>query len=185
MGQARVARLQAEHDVMVTWRGVEIHPEIPLEGLHWPPYLRARFGGMSDMLREEAQKAGLPMVIPEVIPKSRRALEASEYAREQGKYEVFHELVWRKFYGEGEDLGSWEVLRQTAVEMGLDADEMEIKTESGMYTAVIDANLRELAALGATGVPLFIFNQKYAVIGLQPYAAFQEVMDHIQQDEPD
>lgn len=161
---------------------MEIHPEIPQEGLHWPPYLRARFGGMSDMLREEAQVAGLPMVIPEVIPKSRRALEATEYAREQGKYEVFHELVWRKFYGEGKDLGSWATLRNVAETVGLDAAEMERRTESGVYKAVIDDHHQELATLGATGVPLFIFNGMYAIIGLQSYTAFQEVMAHIEQD---
>lgn len=164
------------------WRGLEIHPEIPAEGLHWPPYLRARFGGMSDLLREEAKNSGLPLVVPEVIPKSRRALEATEYARERGRHEPFHELVWRRFYGAGEDLNSWEMLRSTAIEVDIDADEMQSKTESGLYTAVIDAHMRELVALGATGVPLFIFNKKYAVIGLQPYTAFQEVMKHIELD---
>jgi predicted DsbA family dithiol-disulfide isomerase len=137
---------------------------------------------MSDRLRAEAQKAGLPMVIPELIPKSRRALEATEYTREHGRYAAFHELVWRKFYGEGEDLSSWAMLRGAAAAVGLDADEMQRETEKGMYTAVIDAHLHELAALGATGVPLFIFNQKYAVIGLRPYNAFQEVMEHIEQE---
>ena len=80
-------------------------------------------------------------------------------------------------------MSSWELLRSAAAEIGLDADEMKDKTESGLYAAVIDAHLRELAALGGTGVPLFIFDQKYAVIGLQPYEAFQEVMNRIEQDE--
>jgi predicted DsbA family dithiol-disulfide isomerase len=180
VGQARVARLQADYDVRVEWRTLEIHPEIPPEGLHWPRHLRERFGGMSDMLRQEAEKAGLPLVVPDIIPKSRQALEATEYAREQGKFDAFHELVWRRFYGEGQDLGNWEMLRGAAEEVGLDADEMQRKTESGVYSATIDAHLREVAALGGTGVPLFIFDQAFAVAGLQPYAAFQEVMEHIE-----
>jgi len=166
----------------VEWRGLEIHPEIPPEGLQMPPHLRARFGGMSDMLHEEAEKAGLLLAVPEIIPKSRLALEATEYAREQGQYDAFHELVWRKFYGEGEDLSSWQMLRRAAGEVGLGADEMQKKTEAGAYTAVIDTHMQELAALGGSGVPLFIFDQKYAIIGLQPYAAFQEVMTHIKQE---
>jgi predicted DsbA family dithiol-disulfide isomerase len=175
--------LQAEHDIEVDWRGLEIHPEIPEEGLHWPPYLRARFGGMSDMLREEAQQAGLPMLVPEVISKSRRALELTEYVRTKGqRVEVLHELIWRKYYGEGKDLSSWQMLRAVTEEVGLDADEMQKEIESGAFSTVIDANRRELAALGATGVPLFIFDKKYAVIGLQPYAAFEEVMVRIEED---
>ena len=161
------------------WRGLEIHPEIPLEGLRWPPYLRARFGGMSDMLREEAQQAGLAMVIPEVIPNSRRALEASEYAREQGKHEAFHKVVFRKFYGEGQDLGSWTILQDASEEVGLDGSTMRHKTENGDFTQIVDAHKAELIALGATGVPLYIFEGKYAVVGLRPYAAFQEVMEHV------
>jgi predicted DsbA family dithiol-disulfide isomerase len=161
---------------------VEIHPEIPAEGLEWPVYLRARFGGMSELLRQEASQAGLAMVVPAVIPKSRRALEASEYAREQDCHEAFHHVVFRKFYGEGQDLSRWDVLRTAAQEVGLDANMMQQKTESGTYTAVVDAHMRELAALGASGVPLFIFDRKYAVVGLQPYDAFQEVMAHIEMD---
>lgn len=140
---------------------------------------------MSDMLREEARKAGLAMVVPEVIPKSRRALEASEYARELDKHEAFHQVVFRKFYGEGHDLSSWEVLRAAAEETGLDPDAMQQKTENGDYRAAVDAHFAEMVALGATGVPLYIFDGKYAVVGLQPFAAFQEVMEHLAADAED
>jgi len=171
--------LQREYDIAVEWRGVEIHPEIPPEGLDWPPHLRARFGGMSDMLRQEAEKAGLPLVVPEIIPKSRRALEASEYARQQGRHNEVRQIVLRKFYGQGQDLSQWGVLRAAAAEAGLDGEEMQRRTENRDYKARVDAHLAELVTLGATGVPLYIFDRKYAVIGLQPYAAFQEVMEHL------
>ena len=161
---------------------MEIHPEIPPEGLQWPEHLRARFGGMSDWLRNEAQEAGMEMVVPEIIPKSRLALEASEYAREQGKHEAFHKIVFQRFYGRGEDLGSWSMLRTAAEEVGLDAEEMQRKTDNGDYTQVVNAHATELMTLGGTGVPLFVFDHKYAVVGLQPYAAFQEVMEHIAAD---
>ncbi len=175
--------MQTEYAIQVEWRGLEIHPEIPAEGLHWPAHLRARFGGMSDGLRQEAHQAGLELVIPEIIPKSRRALEASEYAREQDKHNAFHQLVFQKFYGEGQDINSWAMLQSAAAEVGLDGQEMEYKTENGEYSAIIDAHQAQLVALGATGVPLYIFDSKYAVIGLQPYDAFQEVMEHIKAEQ--
>ena len=103
----------------------------------------------------------------------------SEYVREQGKHELFHKIIFQKFYGEGQNLRSWSVLRAAAEEVGVDADEMEERTENGRYTKIIDQRLAELQNLGASGVPLYIFDGKYAVIGLQPYAAFEEVMAHI------
>lgn len=162
---------------------MEIHPEIPPEGLQWPEHLRARFGGMSDWLRNEAQEAGMEMVVPELIPKSRRALEASEYAREQGKHEAFNRVVFERFYGRGEDLGSWSMLGVAAREVGLDAAEMQRKTEDGDYKAAVDTHAAQLMALGASGVPLFVFDRKYAIIGLRPYDAFQEVMERIAADD--
>ena len=178
----RVDQLKANHDIVVEWRGVEIHPEIPPEGLDISPQLRAKFGGMSDMLREEAQKAGLAMIVPEIIPKTRLALEASEYAREQGKHEAFHERLFRKFYGEGQDVSRWQVLRETAVSINLDPDAMQRNTERGDYAKIVNGRMQELFSLGASGVPLYIFDNKYAVVGLQPYEAFEEVMTHITAD---
>jgi predicted DsbA family dithiol-disulfide isomerase len=137
---------------------------------------------MSDMLRTEAQQAGMAMVVPEVIPNSRRALEASEYAREQGKHGAFHKVVFRKFYGEGQDLSSWTILEEAAEEVGLEGHTMQRRTENGDFTAIVDTHKAELIALGATGVPLYIFDNKYAIIGLRPYTAFQEVMEHIEVD---
>ncbi len=158
---------------------MEIHPEIPPEGLQWPEHLRARFGGMSDALQEQAHLAGLEIVIPEIIPNSRQALEASEYAREQDKHEAFHKVVFRKFYGEGQDLSSWTMLQEASEEVGLDGHAMQERTENGDFAGLVDAHKAELIALGATGVPLYIFDHKYAIVGLRPYAAFQEVMDHV------
>ena len=177
--------MQAEYDISAEWRGLEIHPEIPPEGLHWPKHLRARFGGMSDALRQEAHQAGLEIIIPEIIPNSRQALEASEYAREQGKHEAFHKVVFRKFYGEGQDLSSWTILQEASEEVGLDGDTMQDRTENGDFTGLVDAHKAELIALGATGVPLYIFDNMYAIVGLQPFAAFQEVMEHVEGGSPE
>ncbi len=179
----RVAQLQAEYDIDVAWRGVEIHPEIPPEGLTLSPEALARFGGMSDALREEAEEAGLPLVVPPKISKSRRALEAAEYAREQGQHEAFHKLMFRRFYGEGRDLYDWETLRATAVDVGLDPDEMQTAVEARQYKMVIARNQQEIFGMGATGVPLFVFDEKVAVVGLRPYAAFQEVMEYLAQED--
>lgn len=116
------------------------------------------------------------MVIHDTIPNSRRALEASEFAREQGRHEAFHRVVFRKFYGEGEELNSWATLRSAAEEVGLDPEAMERQTESGHYRAAVDAQIAEARAMGITGVPTYIFNNKYAVVGAQPYEVFQEAM---------
>ena len=160
----------------VEWRAFELHPEIPPAGMPMPPRIRASLGDTSSRIKQMASEAGLEMVMSDKIPSSRRALEASEHAREEGRHEAFHRVVFRKFYGEGQDLHSWATLRSAAVEVGLDPDVMQAETERGKYRVAVDAQIAEARALGITGVPTFIFNSKHAIVGARPYAAFRDVM---------
>ncbi len=165
-------------DIEVEWRAFELHPEVPPEGMSLPPHLQSYFGGMQTKLKQMADEVGMEIVFSDWIPNSRRALEASEYAREHSKHEAFHTVVFNKFYGEGQDLGSWTLLRAAAEEVGLDSEAMQRRTEAGHYKAVVEAQFAEARRLGITGVPVYIFDNKYAIVGAQPYAAFQEVMTH-------
>lgn len=177
--------MKAEYGVEVEWRAFELHPEIPAEGTRLPPHLRARMAGTNERLKEMARAAGLEMVTPEVIPNSRRALEASEYAREQGQHEKFHRVVFRKFYGEGQDIGRWDVLRAAAEEVGLDAEAMQRETEAGKYRAAVDEQVAEAYALGVTGVPTYILDDRYAIVGAQPYEVFQQAVARLEAEAGD
>lgn len=164
------------------WRAFELHPETPPEGRRLSAEVRARFGGRFERLRQQALTSGREMVAPEVIANSRRALEASEYARERGRHEAFHAAVFRRFYGEGQDIGRWDALRAAAEEVGLDPDEMQRATDAGRYRAAVDAQITEALTLGITGVPTFILDGRYAVVGAQPYEVFQPVMVQLAKD---
>ena len=171
--------MKNDYEVEVEWLPFELHPEIPAEGMQLPQHLRARFGGMSERLKKMAHESGMEMVIPDVIPNSRRALEASEYARRHGVHEVYHQVVFRKFYGEGQDIHRWDILKAAAEEVGLDAEDMQSETESGRYHAQVSQYISQAKARGISSVPAYIFNNKYAVFGAQPYDVFQDLMNRL------
>lgn len=85
--------------------------------------------------------------------------------------------MFHKLYGEGRDIGAWDVLREAAVEAGLDADDMQRAVEAGEHRAAVDEKFRQARELGVHGVPLFIFDDRYAISGAQPYAVFQRFME--------
>ena len=163
----------------VEWRPFELHPEVPPEGEKIPEHRRASSSGAREWMKQQAKESGREMVFSDMRRSSRRALETSEYARERGKHQEFHDVIFRKFFGEGQDLSDWDVLRATAIEVGLDPDDMQRETESGKYSAPLDDELDYARNLGITGVPTFIFDDQYAVVGAQPYEIFQKVMDRI------
>ena len=126
-----------------------------------------------------ARANGMEMVTPSRIPNTRLAHEATEYAREQGKGEDFHRIVFRKYYGEGQDIGRWEALRAAAQEAGLNADAMQRVVEVGKYTAAVNAMVQEAYQIGVTGVPTYVLNDRYAIVGAQPYEVFLEALRQI------
>ncbi len=174
-----VDRLKAEYDVEVDWLPFFLHPEIPPEGMPLPDHLRTRMRSSSGHLQQMAHEAGLAMTVPEVISYSRLALEATEYARQQGKLEAFHRVVFRKYYGEGQDIGRWPVLQAAAEEAGLKSDAMQAAVKAGTYTAVIDNHVRQAAEWGITAVPTYIVGDQYEIVGAQPYSVFEQVMDRL------
>jgi predicted DsbA family dithiol-disulfide isomerase len=185
-----VERLKREHDAQVAWKPFFLRPDTPPEGFRLSPQVRARFAGANERLKHMAHAAGMEMVQPEIIPNSRRALEATEYAREHGKQEEFHRVVFRKFYGEGQDLNQWSVLLAAAEEVGVDVDAMQREVESGKYHEVLDDEIGEAYALGINAIPTYVLNDKYAIVGAQPYEVFEGVLarlavEHQQDDKPE
>ena len=157
---------------------------MPPEGRPLTEYIRrAHAGGAAERLRQMARESGREIVFMDWTPSSRRALEASEYAREQGRHEEFHRAVFQKFYGEGQDMSKWDVLRAAAEEVGLDPDEMQRQTESGKYHEVVDQHVRQAHMLGITGVPAYVLGQRYLIMGAQPYELFQQVMAELASEE--
>jgi predicted DsbA family dithiol-disulfide isomerase len=162
--------------VKVEWRAFEIHPETPPEGRHYPESQRAQRAANFARIKDRARELGLEMEMLEVSPNSRRALEAAEHARVHGAHDPFHRAVFRRLFGEGRDIYQWEVLRQAAVEAGLDPDEMQKETEAGTYKAIVDTQLEKARERGLNVVPTFIFNGRHAIVGAQPYSTFEDIV---------
>jgi predicted DsbA family dithiol-disulfide isomerase len=127
-------------------------------------------------LKKMAESGGLKITFTGRIPNSRLALEATEYAYAQGRGDEFHRAVFDKLYGEGRDIGSWEVLRAAANESGLKAAELEKAITGGEYSAVLDKKLVQAADLGIKAVPTYVINGKYRIVGAQPFTVFEEAI---------
>jgi predicted DsbA family dithiol-disulfide isomerase len=113
------------------------------------------------------------------IYNTRLAHEATEYAREQGKGNEFHKVLFRRVYADGLDPSQWEVLRSAAEEVGLDADGMQREVENETYMAKVVDQVRWAYQIGVTGVPTYVINDRYAIVGAQPYEVFKGALEQI------
>ena len=175
-----VEKLKAEYQVDVEWRPFYLYFDTPPEGRELPDYVkRARANGSEERLRSIANMHGLNFESTERIYNTRIAHEATEYAREHGKGNEFHKVVFRKVYAEKQDPSNWDVLRSAAEEAGLNADEMQHDLDNGKYTANVADQVNWAYQIGVTGVPTYVINDRYAVVGAQPYEVFKNALSQI------
>jgi len=162
------------------WRPFYLYFDTPPEGRDLPERVKqARARGSEERLRQIAQSYGMPFVSTPRIYSTRLAHEATEYARVHDKGNEFHKVVFRKVYAGGQDPSQWEVLRAAAEEVGLDADEMRREVESEKYMAEVVDKVRWAYQIGVTGVPTYVLNDRYAVVGAQPYEVFKGALEQI------
>jgi predicted DsbA family dithiol-disulfide isomerase len=113
------------------------------------------------------------------IYNTRLAHEATEYARAHGKANEFHKVIFRKVYAEGQDPSDWAVLRSAAEEVALNAEEMRREVQSEKYKANVEEQVRRAYQIGVTGVPTYVINDRYAIVGAQPYEVFKRALEQI------
>lgn len=155
----------------------ELHPETPPQGM----LLSERFKGMNlapfyANLQSRGKELGIVFNEHSLLSNSRPALMASEYARDMGRYEVFHENMFLAYFTQSRDIGHPDVISAVAAESGLDAKETLAAAQNGRYASRLAEASKEGRLLGLTGIPLFIVNNQYQITGAQPLDVFRNFL---------
>ena len=176
-------RLAREFDLAVEWKPYELHPEIPSEGIE-PERLfgsRRRGDDYMGMLREEGLAEQLTIDAPRRIANSAAALEASEFAREQGDdaFDCLHHRLFETYFSQGQNIGDRDVLLGLAAQCGLDVGALAEALNDRRYLPRVRDSIDFARKAGITGTPTFIFDDRFALIGAQSYEVFRAVTERI------
>jgi len=121
--------------------------------------------------------------IQSIHPNAVPAAFAAECADEQGMFWEYHDLVFenqKKWQGLSGSV-MIDTFEQYALELGLNTSDFNTCFESGKYVDEVTKDLQDGASYGITGTPgFFIGNDELGyvkIIGAQPYAVFQQVIE--------
>jgi predicted DsbA family dithiol-disulfide isomerase len=103
-------------------------------------------------------------------------------AKARGRETAMVERLFRAEFTDGLNLADHTVLAEIAAGLGLDRDEAATVLRTGAYEEDIRADLERARALGISGVPFFVFDDKRAVSGAQPVEMFRKALDLTWQD---
>lgn len=170
-----LARIQEEYGdkVEVDWRAYELRPD-PVPTLDPDGEYLHRVWNAS--VYPMARSLGMTLRLPPVQPRSRKALEAAEFARDNGRYDTMHTALFKAFFEEGWDLADTEVLLNVAASVGLEREELRTALEEGRYTEKVLADEKLAVRLGVRSVPTMLvapadvpLETAEAITGAQPY----------------
>lgn len=179
IGLHNLRSLQHEFDFEVQWRGFQIHPEWPAEGLPAEQYYRSmderRRKAAWQMIESMAAEAGLEMRPPSVLANSYVALAAQEFAIEQGRADAFEERVYRAYFHDQANIGDRGVLRELAQEVGLDTAALDRALAEDRYAMRLKNTALVAHQRGISGVPTFIIGD-YPLVGAQDPDVMRQVL---------
>jgi predicted DsbA family dithiol-disulfide isomerase len=169
----------------VTWLPFDLHPEYPPEGIS-REQLHARYGtSFHDRLRARFAEEGLEYnPPPDVVPNTMRALRVTELARERGLHAQVHDRLMDAYWAEARNIGDSEVLRELAVEAGLDAGEVDEVLAGDTYRDRVVGLTQQAVAMGITGVPGFLLDRRLLVLGAQPREVFERAFEQLASSQP-
>jgi predicted DsbA family dithiol-disulfide isomerase len=181
IGLTRVEKLRDEFDIELEVGAFELRPGIPPEGMPREEVSRGRVypPGYLENLRATAVEAGIEMKRPALVPSTRKAHEATEFAKDHGRLWEIHRALFHAYFEEERNIGDVDVLCDIAAGIGLDAGELRLALTDGRYAAEVEEELDWARAAGVTGVPTVIFAEKFAVVGAQDYAVFRDVAGRV------
>ena len=171
-----IEKLESEYDIDVEWKGLEIHPELPPQGIPRETLFNGDYYRRAEEnVRRLAATVGLEMCPPTLIANTHLALEAAEFARECGCFAAFHRRLFEAYFQDGKNIGDAAVLVALAVELGLDGEGLRLALAERRYQAQLDNVAREAARLGISGTPTFVIGNQH-IGGAQPYDVLRKIL---------
>ena len=169
--------MKKEFDIDDKWLSFEIHSETPPEGVLLTEHLpHIDWDEMYTGLRKSGEEYGIEFGDVTILANSRKAFEASEFAREQGKYGELHEGLFYAYFTEVRNIGDEEVIMDVASKTGLDISALKEALDAEKYLPVLQKTTSEARQLGFSGVPAFVVGGKYSIVGVQPVEVFRDAI---------
>jgi predicted DsbA family dithiol-disulfide isomerase len=175
-----------KNEVEVVWHSFQLDPTLEHQhGKNLYDYVAERKGQTREWSQHihrqvigTAREVGLTYNFDKaIVANSFDAHRLIQLAKKHHIGDQAEERIFRAYFTEGKDVADHETLVELGKEIGLDAAVVSAMLQSDEYADEVRNDCEDAAGLGATGVPFFVFNRRYAVAGAQPTEVFSEVLE--------
>ena len=177
-----------EAGVEVVWHSFELDPsapEVPVESV--AEALGRKYGGGPEAGRSMVDRVEAVAAEEGMIWRHHASLRVNtttahrllHWALEEGGPQVqgrLKDALLAAYFEHEKNIADTDTLVDLVASVGLDAERARRVIASREFADDVEADIRQAAAFGATGVPFFVVDQKYGISGAQPVEFFTEVI---------
>jgi predicted DsbA family dithiol-disulfide isomerase len=122
-----------------------------------------------DPLIKAGQEDGVPYHFDKITrtPNTMDAHRLLRWAMVEGKQPQIAEALFMAYWSEGRDVGDHQVLADIAEAHGMNREKILTALASDKDKKEVSAETAQAQQMGVTGVPTYIINRKYGVVGAQ------------------
>ncbi|MGF1454257.1 MAG: DsbA family oxidoreductase [Alphaproteobacteria bacterium] len=180
-------RLDGRVPVSIAYRPFLLDPSIPEGGVSRSEYIASKFPDpdvarrSSTALKEYGLAEGIAFAFDKIIrtPNTLDAHRLIRWSRSQGVQDAVVERLFHVYFQKGQDIGERDVLLSVAGECGMDVVlVMELLAGEDDKKKVFD-EVKHFYKLGVSGVPTFILNRQYGMVGAQDVDVLIDVIERL------
>ncbi|MCX2524009.1 DsbA family oxidoreductase [Larsenimonas rhizosphaerae] len=183
--------LKGEIEIELFWQPFELNRDMPPEGEPILEHLCRKYG--KDAASMEQSQREIMKVAEELGLNFRGALERRAnntfaahrvlaWATTQNRETPLQLALFDAYFGEAKNPADPQVLREKAIEVGLDGATAEAIARSDQYADEVRAAEQKFMDAGVTAVPGFILDGRYLISGAQPAEVLVDALRQVAEE---
>lgn len=184
--EAALEKFPQRDKVEVVWKSFQLDPRLETRtDINTVDYFveskgvsreqaKQMFSGATQM----AKDVGLDFNLEDsVLANSFNAHRLIQMAKSRGLGDEIEETLFNAYFQESKNIDDIDVLVQTGTSIGMKAEEVKEMLSSNAFEYEVKQDEMEARNLGLSGVPFFVFDNKYGISGAQSEDAFLQTLE--------
>lgn len=179
------------HNVHIVYRSFELDPNAEKNQVESIDKVLARKYSQSLEWAEKANErvskmaadCGLKFNMKKIIPtNSFNAHRLSQLAKTKGQQRKLQDLMFEAYFSKGVDIAKEDELLKLGEQAGLLRNDILDVLKTNKFAQEVRKDEEDAHEFGISGVPFFLFNQKYGISGAQPSDVFLRALMKVQNE---
>lgn len=179
-----------ELEFTLQWRPYRLDPAVPRQGVDRKAYLKSKFGAdakrreTEQTLRRLGEREHIAFAFEKIarLPNTLDSHRLIRWADAIGVQDAVVEALFSAYFEDGRDIGDPAVLEWIAASAGMDGDLARELLAGDSDVSEIEREDAFAHELGITGVPTFIFANKFMISGAQEPHTLIQVIEKVEDE---